>query len=121
MVETKKEDKSTFDMLVDLYQLQGGSLIGKGKRTWLDSKKEIVYSDKMTTEEGKIFKKDAKLLGIMVQIEDLKREAIDHIDHVLKCERKAAATEKCEDKNETMMEKVARLKKERLAKEAKEA
>lgn len=95
MVKTKEiKEKTGFELLTELYKIESpGSIIGSAKRSWLGTKKVTVYSDKMTTDEGKLFNKDPVLLGILIQIEDLKREANEHIDTVLNQHRKEVAAE----------------------------
>jgi hypothetical protein len=57
--------------------------ITAAKRIWSNSKREIVYGDKIDKDEAVLFNEDVELFKLVVERERLEKEIIKRIDTIL--------------------------------------
>lgn len=88
------------------------------KKGWRKQYETVTYSDGLSTEEGKIFKEDPEFRRLVIESKKAQKKVHKYMDAKLK---KFRASQEPEPQKESMTDKVARLKKERLEREAKEA
>ncbi len=92
--------------------------ISRYKKGWTKRFEVVTHTDKLEREESALFKDDEHFKKLIREVKKAEQNVYSYMDGVVKGYR---ITHVREPKKETMKEKVARKKKERLEKEAKEA
>ncbi len=75
-----------------------GSILGKAKRTWGDSKKVVEYTDKLSRNEQKLFNDDTYLASLVLEKIRLDKEIVEHIDKTVQAYRLQVIKNEIEEK-----------------------
>ncbi|MCE7697823.1 MAG: hypothetical protein K8E24_002965, partial [Methanobacterium paludis] len=91
--------------------------ISKYKKGWTKRFEVVTHTDKLEREESALFKDDEHFKKLIKEVKKAEQNVYSYMDGVVTGYR---ITHIGEPKKESMTEKVARLKRERLEKEAEE-